>query len=408
METELLKLFQSKKIYDSFLSLLNTQQLQSDTNKLLDLYREYYDSYNEDIDRAKFTSLCLTGKSQDETDKINAVLDNIEATAVTATAEVILEDLATKTLAEDVSVIAESIIKQDGSYGKDALIQSMDWYTDNIDKLSASHAPTTTDLSTLLNTVTKDGYSLGLSILNKAIGTIKKGDTFMVAANVESGKTTFLATLAFHLASQLKQDETLLFLNNEESTAKVTIRCFQSAIGLKMEDILANQSAMDTRFKNWNSKVKIQSIHGMTTHQIEGILNREKPAILILDQLYNVVVKTNHNTNETLRLGALYGWFRKIAAKYDIPAITAHQLGASAEGEKWPTMNDISQSKVEIAKHLDTIIMLGKSYEDGMANKRFISFAKNKSAGGKDFDPAYRYAKMEIPVDFEKARYLDP
>jgi replicative DNA helicase len=94
-------------------------------------------------------------------------------------------------------------------------------------------------LSYLSKIVATGGLDWRLKELNVALGPLRKGDFIIVAARPESGKTTFVASEASYMMSQLKPDEHVIWINNEESSTKVMMRVIQAYNGVTTGELLS-------------------------------------------------------------------------------------------------------------------------------------------------------------------------
>jgi replicative DNA helicase len=87
----------------------------------------------------------------------------------------------------------------------------------------------TDDIHEILNdTVRKPGLRWRLGVLNRSLGSLRKGDFGFVFARPETGKTTFLASEVSFMASQVSSNSgPILWFNNEEQGKKVKLRWAQ-------------------------------------------------------------------------------------------------------------------------------------------------------------------------------------
>ena len=124
------------------------------------------------------------------------------------------------------------------------------------------------DISSVVDRITSTGYEWRLNSLNRSLGLVRPGDFLIVAARVEVGKTTFLASEASYLATQLPDDRPVVWVNNEEKSDTVFFRVVQAALGKTTKDILADsKTAMDdyTKLMRGNAN-KILVTDGNTNH----------------------------------------------------------------------------------------------------------------------------------------------
>ena len=74
-----------------------------------------------------------------------------------------------------------------------------------------------------------------LKCLNQSLGSLRKGDFGFVFARPETGKTTFLASEVTRMVQQAKRP--VLWINNEEQSNKVMLRCYQATLGLSNTEL---------------------------------------------------------------------------------------------------------------------------------------------------------------------------
>jgi len=96
------------------------------------------------------------------------------------------------------------------------------------------------DLSVIADRITSSGYEWRLDALNRSLGPLRTGNFVIVAARVEVGKTTFLASEVSYLAQQLPKDRPVVWVNNEEESSVVFFRIVQAALGKESKEIIAD------------------------------------------------------------------------------------------------------------------------------------------------------------------------
>jgi replicative DNA helicase len=259
--------------------------------------------------------------------------------------------------------------------------------------------------STLLGT----GFDWRLPDLNKSVGPLRKGDFIIIGATPETGKTTALASEASFMAEQMKDDEVVLWINNEEGSDKVRLRCIQAALGWTNAKMLADpkltyQTYLD--LMGGVDRLKIVRAEEMDVHMIDAMFKKYNPGLIIMDQLWKVPGFTREaGANEVMRQALLFNKGREWAKKY-CPLITVHQADGSAVGQKYLDMSQLYMSRIAIQGEADAIIMIGKSNDPADAdNARYLHIPKNKLSGGPLSEASYRHGKFELLIEPEIARY---
>lgn len=264
--------------------------------------------------------------------------------------------------------------------------------------------PLNTDLETLLQDVyQRPGLRWRLNCLNKSLGSLRAGDFGFIFARPETGKTTFLASEVSNFLTQT--DANVCWFNNEEQGQKVALRVYQAFFGCRLEQLIANvrkyreefEDATQGRFRFYDSATLARS-------QIERIVERDKPRLVIYDQIDKI--KGFNADREDLRLGSIYQWARELA-KNNHSVIGVCQADGSAENLKWLQMDNVANAKTAKQAEADYIIGIGKIHDMGQENVRFLSLPKNKLMGDQDSDPKLKHAHFEVLIEPEQARYRD-
>lgn len=261
-------------------------------------------------------------------------------------------------------------------------------------------------LDYLSGVVASGGLNWRLKELNVALGPIRKGDFIIIAARPETGKTTFTASEASYMMTQLQPDEHVIWINNEEASNKVMMRVIQAFHQVTSSDLLANPKVLEAafiagggeRFLILDDDSGIKSVHKIAT-----LFKEYKPGLIIFDQLDKV--HGFKQDREDLRIGQLYEWARDVAKEY-CPVIAISQVDGTGEGEKWIQMNQLRGSKTDKIGEADAIVTIGKSNEPGMDLQRFIHVPKNKLFGGPDTLEAHRHGCFEVDIEPARARYV--
>jgi replicative DNA helicase len=262
-------------------------------------------------------------------------------------------------------------------------------------------------LSYISKVVGREGLNWRLKELNISLGPLRTGDFIIVAARPETGKTTFVASEAAHMMSQLKEGEHVIWINNEESSNKVMMRVIQAYHGVTSMDLLKDPESYEELFiaNGGDRFLVLDDDSGIrTVNKISTLFSEFKPGLIIFDQL-DKVHGFNTEARDDLRIGRLYEWARDVAKEY-CPVIAISQVDGTGEGEKWIQMNQLRGSKTDKIGEADAIITIGKSNEPGMDLQRFIHIPKNKLFGSSETLEAHRHGCFEVDIYPSIARYV--
>ena len=261
-------------------------------------------------------------------------------------------------------------------------------------------------LDYLSGVVASGGLKWRLKELNVALGPIRKGDFIIVAARPETGKTTFTASEASYMMTQLQPDEHVIWINNEEASNKVMMRVIQAFNQVTSSELLSDPKTCESEFiaGGGDRFLILDDDSGIkSVTKIARLFKEYKPGLIIFDQLDKV--HGFKQDREDLRIGQLYEWARDVAKDY-CPVIAISQVDGTGEGEKWIQMNQLRGSKTDKIGEADAIITIGKSNEPAMDLQRFIHVPKNKLFGGAETLEAHRHGCFEVEIEPSKARYV--
>jgi replicative DNA helicase len=262
----------------------------------------------------------------------------------------------------------------------------------------------TDDLETLYQeTIATPGLRWRLQTLNRILGSLRKGDFGFVFARPETGKTTFLASELTFFASQTNQP--ILWFNNEEQGNKVKIRAYQAALGVQLYELMANRTGNQEKYyEATGGNIRLFDSASIHRKKVEALCKSLKPGLIVFDQIDKL--KGFSSDREDLRLGEIYTWARELSKEY-CPIIGVCQAGATAEGKKYLTMDDVNNAKTSKQSEADFIIGIGKSHDADLEYIRHFSICKNKLQGDQDTVPELRHGRAEVRIFPELARYED-
>lgn len=259
-------------------------------------------------------------------------------------------------------------------------------------------------LSELLDTTyNTPGLRWRLSALNRALGSLRKGDFGFIFARPETGKTTFLASEVSFMSTQCQGP--VLWINNEEVHDKVKTRLYQATFGVTLEQLLSNKKKYEDEFiKQMSGKVLMPRRVSFSRDDVERLCKRCNPSLIVIDQIDKITGFAADR--DDLLLGSIYQWARELAKRYG-PVIGVCQADGTGENQRWLTMGHVANAKTSKQAEADWILGIGTVHDTGWERIRFLNISKNKLAGDKDSDPSLRHGKMEVLIEPELARYKD-
>ena len=411
VEKQIIKLFcKDKNYFTKFYKYVKLDYIKVNYNniyKIFNIINIYYNKYinNNNISLQELeVSYNANYRLQDsERKELTALLEDIYSTELTNEEAVIelLEEHRKRCLSGDIARVALDV--EDGRADIEELYKIYDEFEKNPIELEESEV-VEMDLSKLhVSQVQTPGLRWRLDWLNKALGSLRKGDFGFIFARPETGKTTFLASEISHMVQQTQGD--IIWFNNEEQGKKVGIRVFQAVLGLTSESLFSDIDYNQEKFLALtDNRIKIYDFENSSrANRIEAILRDSNPALIIFDQIDKI--KGFKADRFDLELKAIYQWAREIAKNY-APVIAVSQASGEAEGKIWLTMDMVDSSKTAKQGEADFIIGIGKE-QDNTSRSRYLSICKNKLLGDSDSLPDLRHGQAQVIIKPEIARYED-
>ena len=393
--------------------LFNKFSLLIDLNSLKEESRELWYLYNVVF---RLHSLVNCSLSYDEVaasfwaqypeankDIYTALLDQLKAVDVSdAVGEQVLQDIARKKAALRLS--EESFKLSQGLGSLEVVQELIEALKQPVIATGEEFTFLDMDLDALVEkVVNQPGLRWRLDCLNKALGSLRKGNFGFLFARPETGKTTFLASEVAHMLDQT--DKPIVWFNNEQVDDEVGIRIYQAYFGITLDQLKANQKQYR---KLWHERVGRKFLLvpavGLDCGRVERICASVNPSLIIYDQIDKI--KGFKADRDDLVYGAIYQWARELSKTY-APSIGVCQADGTAEGVKWLTMAHVANAKTSKQAEADWILGIGKTNEEASQNLRYFSICKNKLMGDGDSIPALRHGHFETLIQPELARFKD-
>jgi len=408
----------SKENLSKYRRYIKPHVVMKETNTILDGMDKYYKTFPSVTDFAwdSFTAFLIADQSKRLTDdsivKLRMMLSKAKAFVPHHAHEEVV-----KTLIEldYLALIMEECekVKEGSSDLEHVHILATNALKDVERYIEKDELFVSADLSAIADRITSSGYEWRLDALNRSLGPLRTGNFVIVAARVEVGKTTFLASEVSYLAQQLPKDRPVVWVNNEEESSVVFFRIVQAALGQESKVIIADSKKAMTDYAALmgGNKDKIRVTKDMNNvRDLETLFREVNPGLIIFDQL-DKVDGFKSDEREDLKLGKIYKWARELARSYG-PVIAASQLSASAVEMKDPPfigLDALRGSKTDKPGEADVVITIGKYKEPKSPEEemiRTINVPKNKLPGGGSKQvESDRHGQFLVTIDPIRARY---
>lgn len=411
-ELSVIKLFLTYHQWERYKDKLGVRDLPKELQPVYSILDNYHNNNEEkaDLTVADLANL-LAGVQHKDKDYYLGVLENIEKLDVSAntTAKLVQRIIANKQL-NDISLAAHDA--KEGRLDIEKVLSLFQSFQESqqeqVKEEKEEDVFASDDLEVLVEGALKTpGLRWRLKTLNEMLGSLRKGDFGFVFARPETGKTTFLASETTFMCEQLREEDgPILWINNEEQSDKVMLRCIQATTGCTLTQLYSDLPKYNELFKQ-KTKGKLKIIKDVSiVHRsfVEKLCRRLKPSLILVDQGDKLV--GFDDDREDLRLGAIYQWLRELAKQYG-PVINVCQADGTGEGVKWLTMNNVANAKTSKQAEADWILGIGKVNDPGYDSIRYMHLSKNKLLGDDLTIPDQRHGRREVLIKPEYARYED-
>jgi len=412
MELDLLKLLSTEDLYLKYKSYIKPERLSKEVQEILNSLDEYYSETGKtEVEwTTDFYTWYTTLKHPSLSDAKVAILkgycENLDA--LTAPNEAVLQSFLERDYSAQIGDLCLEIVDGTGKATMTDIIDTLEMFKSEsriTNQFLEGERVSIDDLEDQLQDLdVSQKFEWRLNELQLSLGSIKQGDFIIVGARPDSGKTTFLASEVTFFASQLQDDQCILWLNNEEMLQRVRQRQAQAALGWTYAEIMLDPAVTTEKYnKALGGKGRLVTYDdsNMTVSDVDKAVALYKPSIIVIDQLWKLGGYEKESTSEVDRFARIAKHLRSLA-KETGPVITTSQLDGSADGVTYPDMGALYNSKTAIQGEADAIIMIGIDLETS-PTKRYIRAPKNKLPFG---DPKFRNAGHIVDIDAEHARYI--
>lgn len=399
--------------YNKLIALVpKAAHLDAQTVSILDDFGKYYDKFpsHQEIDMATFLPRFKAwhpGMKDETFNQFKAVLLNATKDPDDDQRNNITQELAEIDMVTRLANIAERHADGDEPEVFYAISTVLDDYRKQLGIKSTAWIDT--PIGDLLKDEFDDsGLRWPLDCLNRSMRGLRPGDFGIIAGRPDKGKTTFLTHIVTHFAPQLPEERNIIWLNNEGPGRRIIPRMYQSALNYSMDDMKREHTAGNlvdayrALIGGRLDKIRVIDVHGMHVGQIESILEENNPGVVVADMIDNIK-GFGSEARTDLALEEMYKWFRERCVKFDMIGLGASQISNDGDGQQFPTLGMLKDSKTGKQGACDFQLMIGASNDANLSGMRFLGLPKNKlrraDAPG---DP-----RAEVIFDGVRARYRD-
>jgi len=401
MEKELIKLLLNKKFYTKNKSKLSKEFFTNGTGDLYETIQSAHEDSDKDLSISEVSSLHVDvynpATTRAKRENFNALVDEIKELELPSEniANNIIRALYKRRIANKIAVLATEIYN-----GKDSdfseIKKELEVSFDDINKDEYEYV--TSDVTSLIDKL-KDNtkWKFNLATLKEHVNGVGEGNLAIIFARPESGKTAFWVNLVAGIDGFASQGAKVCALINEEPAIRTQMRLINAHTGMTFDQIRDNTQITKEKWAEVKQNIKILDTVDWSLDDVDEFVQKEKPDVLVIDQLDKVNVKGNFaRTDEKLR--AVYTGAREIAKRNNCCVIAISQASADGHGKMELSFDMMEGSKTGKAAEADVIIGVGVN---GMTeeNVRGLYISKNKITGW--------HGQIVCMIQPELSRYYD-
>jgi len=217
--------------------------------------------------------------------------------------------------------------------------------------------------------------------LNRRLdGGLKRGHHLVIFARPEMGKTMTVVNMMGGFAQDGRK---VLYIGNEDPIADVAMRLTNRLTGLTKFDVLRDLELADqlARERGYENIVMVPLAPG-TPREITALLEKYEPDVLVLDQLRNLNMNSDHFT-QSLEKAATQA--RNWAKRYNCVVVSVTQAGDSASGKSILDLGDCDSSNTGIPAQADVMLGIGATDQHVARSELVFSLPKNKVSGKHEY-----------------------
>lgn len=390
---------QSRKAWDLINQSLSQSELGVDTVEILSSIAEYYerDSKAESVDAAIIgASLGRKYSNPSQVSRLQAVLQSLPTVSAINIASEILE-----TKLHNVG------LKLSGALLHGVAKPELRKLTEEYSTLLSATALTVDDTNDevldawKVKDLVENSFDPAQLIpvipnaLNDRLGGgARPGHHLLIFAPTEMGKTLLVINM---LAGWVKAKLRVLYVGNEDPAEDLMMRYISRLTQMNKAQVVAHpDEAQAILEKRHYERVIFAPLAPGNFPQINRLVRKFEPQVVVLDQLRNIDVDSEHRT-QALEKAATEA--RNLAKRHRVLVVSVSQAADSASGKRILSRGDVDGSNVGIPGQMDAMIGLGGTEEDENHNMRTLSFPKNKLSGN--------HASIAITIDPQLSMVLE-
>lgn len=224
----------------------------------------------------------------------------------------------------------------------------------------------------------------------------------LVFARPGTGKSAYCISLAYNFCAQGKK---VVYIDNEQGRDTFLSRVLCRFVSTKDKPIVWSQFReneemhLDIARRNNLDLFRYYEPSNNTLEEIEAIVHEERPNVLIVDQMLNLVI--NKESNSTKSLGMASRAIRALGKRDHMITVCATQAGKSLrkDADRFLRKEDVYMSSTEVPGAFSLMIGIGQNEtEDRDQGRIYVNIVKNQLGSTLTVFPAKIYPFSSLVV----------
>ena len=245
-----------------------------------------------------------------------------------------------------------------------------------------------------------EGVGIAIPEFNVLHPVVPKGSFVIFGARVETGKSSFVASLCCLPGGFLDQKRRTLVVVNEEAAERMTRRYATVRTGVSKDDIVNQPETVREVVKEMNGYINLVDGTDFDLAMLEHYVKITEPDVVIVDLLDKIHMPGSFDRLD-LKHEELYRRCRNLAKKYNFALFGGTQLNDNASDRLVLTLNMLKDSRTGKSAEADSVWLIGRNPPSTSGNDaepdgfRSINLAKDKIDGRSG---TICYVTLDIPT----------
>lgn len=376
LEQYVLRTLLNSEGYQTYRDYINLNSLETNMKRVVIIVDKLYEGGTKEIHIEDLKAMYISSYPSTKEDVLNLIFSMLESVYEiddsTIAFKEVIQNFVNKQVAAEIGEISLKYIEDPDKFS----IEELENLIEKYDKTQVDEDDGSLKKYTLKELLDNEGSDIGHDWFSKDItmmaGKLRPQTLIVVVAPPDTGKSAFCHSALTHFAKSVR----VLHINNEERDTKVSLRARQCYTNMTKEEIEKDEEKNERLWSeikdNWFHRDKAD----ITLKDIENYIITDKPEVVLIDMLQNIIVKDE--SREDLMEERRAAKLREFAKKYNLAIICTKHSDAEGYDKDFLSMKNMRGSKVGIQGAADIQFGLTRKPDSLIVN---VSMPKGKESG---------------------------